>query len=131
MSYSSATPERYVQSGVIGMTVISTANTNRDGTGAMGTVLTGGPNGTLVSQVLFVANETTIASMLRVFVHDGSNALLMKEIGVSIVVPSITVAGFTDNWTPVVPVILPEGWSIRASTHSAKSFNVFAFGGEF
>jgi hypothetical protein len=115
----------------IGRAVISTANTARDGTGGMGTVLTAGPEGTLVELVRVIATGTTTAGMVRLFLHDGTAARLWDELAVTAVTPSGTVAAFEGEITPSKPLVLPSGWSLRASTHNAEEFVVHASGGNY
>lgn len=117
-----------------GIAVISTANTNRDGSGTMGTVLTA--DATVGSRVVLVrvkATAATTAGMVRLYVHDGSNARLVHEIAVSAITPSGTVASFAAEWVPTGAdgLLLPAGYSLRASTHNAEEFVISAEGGDF
>jgi hypothetical protein len=113
---------------------ISTANTNRDGSGTIGTVFTAGSNGSMIDHIDITATGTTTAGVVRLYVHNGSTAYLWKEILVSAITPSATVQTFAysvdcsrgDN-----RCVLPSGWSLRASTHNAEAFNVQAFGADF
>lgn len=118
-----------------GMAQISTANTNRDGTGTIGTVLAAGSNGTRIDLITIKATVTTTAGMIRLFIHDGTNYRLWKEIAVSAITPSGTVAAFASILTPDtdgdLPLILPANYSLRASTNNAETFNVIAQGGDF
>ncbi len=102
---------------------VSTANTARDGTGTLGTIFTAGSSGSRVDDILIVATGTTTAGMVRLFVHDGTNARLWAEVPVTAVTPSGTVAAFTSTLLNQA-LILPNGWSLRASTHNAETFNV-------
>lgn len=117
----------------IGIGQISTANTNRDGTGTIGTILSAGTYGTRVNRIQIKATVTTTAGMIRIFIHDGSNYRLYKEIPVDAITPSGTVEAFeyTLDLQNEDAIILPTGYSIRASTHNAETFNVFAEGGDY
>jgi hypothetical protein len=108
---------------------ISTANTNRDGTGTIGTVYTAGANGTLIERVDISATGTTTAGVVRLYVHNGSTAFLWKEILVSAITPSTSIAAFTRAVRE--RLYMPSGWSLRASTHNAETFNVHAWGGDY
>lgn len=102
---------------------VSTANTNRDGTGTLATIFTAGSTGSRVDDIVIVATGTTTAGMVRLFLHDGTNARLWQEVSVSAVTPSGTVPA----WTAALlnqALVLPSGWSLRASTHNAETFNV-------
>lgn len=122
---------RFVETAVIGAVSIATANTNRDGTGTIGTVLTAGAQGTLVELVRVVAAGTTTAGVVRLFLHDGSTYYLLKEILVTAITPSTTVEVFSAEFVPTKPLVLPTAWSLRASTNNAETFKVLATGGSY
>jgi len=113
---------------------ISTANTNRDGTGTLATLVTGGANGTRVDRVNMRAISTTTAGMLRFYLADAaSNIRLIHEIAISAVTPSATVRawGYDSDWVrsdgqPVV--VVPSGWTLRVSTQNGapETFDVVA-----
>jgi len=116
-----------------GIAVISTANTARDGSGTLGTVLTAGASGSRVERVTIRATGTTTAGMIRLFVHDGTNARLIDEVPVPAITPSGTVPAFQVDVTfgDNRPLLLPNLFSLRASTNNAETFHVVAFGGSF
>ena len=109
---------------------ISTANTNRDGTGTVATLITGASTGTRISEIAVKAKVTTTAGMVRLFLHDGTNFWFFDEISiaaatVSASVQSARVSIRYDN------LVLPNSsWSIRASTHNAESMDVIALGAD-
>lgn len=109
---------------------VSTANTNRDGTGTIATILTAGSNGTKIEEITVQATATTTAGMVRLYLHDGTNARLFDEFGVPAVTPSASVACWRQTRT-YTNLVLPTGWSLRASTHNAETFNVECFAGDF
>jgi hypothetical protein len=123
----------------VGVAVISTANTNRDGTGTIGTVFTAGASGSRIDAVEIQATGTTTAGMVRLFLHDGTNARMISEVPVLANTPSGTNPAWSalvnssgmNNGTIQLPMSIPTGWSLRASTNNAESFNVVAFGGDF
>lgn len=121
----------YAASPRCGLAAISTANTARDGTGTLGTVLTAGSSGSRVDTIVVQATVTTTAGMVRLFVHDGTNARLWREVEVSAITVSATVAGFREEIALEQPLLLPNGYSLRAAPHNAESFNVIAIGGDF
>lgn len=123
----------FVKDPRIGIAQIATANTNRDGTGTIGTVLTAGTYGTRVHRIIIKATGTTTAGMIRVFIHDGTNYRLYREIAVTAATPSGTVMAFEYilDLQNEDAIILPTAYSIRASTHNAETFNVFAEGGDY
>jgi uncharacterized membrane protein len=69
---------------------LSVANTNRDGTGTLVDILTAAAAGTRVDALEIVAAGTTTAGVVRLFLYDGTNNRLFKEILVDAVTPSTT-----------------------------------------
>ena len=128
---SANTVPRYTESVVLGMAQISTANTNRDGTGTLGTVHTAGEHGSRIDLIRVVGTGTTTAGVVRIFVDDGSNVRLLKEILVDAITPSTSIEVFTDEYQPTEPLLMPATWILKASTHNAEAFNVFAIGGDY
>jgi hypothetical protein len=120
----------------IGAVVASVANTNRDGTGTLATVLTapaaGGAlaGGSRVERVCVSALGTTTDGMVRLFIDTGAARFPYKEIEVSAIVPSAVVRAFHIE-VECDDLVLPAGWSLKASTHNAESFSVIALGGDF
>lgn len=103
---------------------VSVANTNRDGTGTLATIFTAGASGSRVDDIKIQATGTTTAGVVRLFIHDGTNARLFSEILVTAVTPSTTVDAFSAVLLNQA-IVLPNGWSLRASTNNAETFNVF------
>lgn len=119
-----------------GLGQVSIANTARDGTGTIATVFTAGANGSRIDAIDIKAVGTTTAGMIRLFIHDGTNARLLTEIPVPALTPSATLPSWeaqlnTNSMSQVLPIILPTNYSLRASTNNAETFNVIAFGGDF
>jgi ketol-acid reductoisomerase len=106
---------------------VTAANTARDGTGTIVTVLTADATGTKVHEVVVEATGTTTAGIVRLFLNDGTNTRLFDEVLVTAITPSATVATFRTART-YDNLVLPNTWSLRASTHNAETFNVIAFG---
>lgn len=111
---------------------ISTANTNRDGTGTIGTVLTAGASGTRIERINIKATVTTTAGIVRLYIHNGTSYFLFKEVLVSAITASGTVATFESSqaFGSATPLFLPSGYSLRASTVAAENFNITAIGGD-
>ena len=131
-----STTANYAATPNLGIAAISTANTNRDGTGTIGTVLTAGASGSRIDAVMLKATGTTTAGMIRLFVHNGTTAYLLNEIPVLANTPSSTAPAWevqmnSSTMSQLFPIILPTGFSLRASTNNAETFNVLAVGGDF
>ena len=118
---------------VIGMAQISTANTNRDGTGTIESVLIGGTEGTRIHRITIKAIATTTAGIIRLFIDDGSNVRLWREILVTAITPSASVATFEEEilLDEEEALILPATYELQAATHNAESFNIIAEGGDY
>lgn len=112
---------------------ISTANTNRDGTGTVGTVITAGSSGTRIDRVRVQAVGTTTAGRVRLFVTNGSVTYALEEVAIGAVTVSASVSGAAVDTTfgDARPLTLPSGWSITAGTHNAETFHVTAYGADY
>lgn len=119
-----------------GINQVSVANTNRDGTGTLGSILTAGTSGTRIDAINVKAVGTTTAGMIRLFVHDGTVARLLTEVPVTAITPSGTLPSWeaqlnANTMSQLLPIVLPVGYSLRAATNNAETFNVIALGGDF
>ena len=114
----------YASTPATAMVQISTANTNRDGTGTLGTLVTAPATGIRVDDILICAAGSTTAGVVRMFVSDGTNHRLIREILVPLITPSATVEVWSTTLRNLA-FILTNGWSLRFSTHNAETFNIF------
>lgn len=128
---------------------ISTANTNRDGTGTMTILWTAAaaidannPGGSRIERVVISAPGTVTAGMVRLFVSNdatantAANTFLYQEVPVAATTPSGTVQAFTEalqavTYQTLYPIILAPGATLRVSTNNAETFVVTAMGGDF
>lgn len=102
---------------------VTTANTNRNGTGTIVSVMTGATNGTRIDDIYIVATGTTTAGVVRLFISDGTNIRLWQEVLVPAITPSTTVSVFNSSLINC-GLILENGWSLQASTNNAETFNI-------
>jgi hypothetical protein len=102
---------------------VTTANTNRNGTGTIVSVMTGATNGTRIDDIYIVATGTTTAGVVRLFISDGTNIRLWQEVLVPAITPSTTVSVFNASLINV-GLILENGWSLQASTNNSETFNI-------
>ena len=108
---------------------ISTANTNRDGTGTLGTLTTGTSSGVVIEQITIQATGTTTAGMIRFFISTdgGTTKRLVQETIVTAATPSGTVQAFTINVSALAGlVLLTTNTILYAATNNAETFNVIA-----
>ena len=106
--------------------VVSAANTNRDGTGTLVTLIAGVATGTRVDDIRVSAIGATTAGMIRFYLSldGGTTNRLLFEVPVSPVTPSGTVQSFQTVLTNL-GILLPDANAVlRASTNNAESFHV-------
>jgi len=113
---------------VNGAVTISTANTNRDGTGTIGLLLTAADSGVLVNTITVKAVNSVDNGMVRLFLYNGSNYFLLTEFIVKATDPSCGTRTFETTLN------LPSGFyvapsnSLYVSTERADTFNVILDG---
>lgn len=118
-----STSANYAATPISASAQISVANTARNGTGTIVSVITGSASGTRVDDIYIVATGTTTAGVVRLFISDGTNIRLWQEILVSAVTPSTTVAVWSSTLLNQA-LLLKSGWSLQAATNNAETFNV-------
>jgi hypothetical protein len=109
----------------IGIGALTAANTNRDGTGTIVTLLTGTAEGTVIDRVRIKSIVTTTAGMVRFYLHNGSTAELIKEVVVSAITVAAGTAGFESEWVPDDLILPDASHSLRASIHNPEETNCF------
>lgn len=108
---------------------LSVANTALDGTGTLADVLTAGASGSRIDRVRIKASATTTAGVIRLFIYDGTNTYFYKDVLVTAATPSTTVQSWEADIT--LSLDLPATWHLKASTHNAEAFKIFALGGDY
>lgn len=125
---------------------LTAANTAKDGTGTVATVFTAGANGARIDQIKVRALGTNVATVLRLFVNNGSanssaaNNALIHEATIAATTLS-EVAALADNdititkGANVVPPIqfLPAGYKLNVTigTTVAAGLEVTVFGADY
>ena len=109
---------------------VATANTNRDGTGTVATLITGASTGTRVAEIVCQARVTTTAGMVRIFLHDGTTFYFFDEVAIAAATVSASVKGTRVSTTYANLVLPSASWSVRVSTHNAESIDVTALGAD-
>lgn len=115
----------------------STANTNLDGTGTIGTLYTltstagnPGAGGAIVESITVTATQTTTAGWIAIYRHNGSTFFLIRVIPVTAITVGAGVApwripqseGADLNGRLPLNLKLEPGDSIRISTRIGESF---------
>lgn len=109
---------------------ISTADTSRTSPTSVGTVFSAGTNGSRIDEIDIIATGITTSNVVRLWLYSGSTYYLFQEVVVPAITPSTAQAVFSSTLT-FNNLMLPNGWSLRATTNNAESYNVIAFGGDF
>ena len=111
---------------------MSVANTARDGTGTIISLIEAGQNGTRIERVHFKAAGTTTSGSVRLFHFAGGRWRLMDELLVSAITVGAATLAWSDVWVPVGGYItLARGEALGVAPHNGETFNVFAEGGDF
>lgn len=121
---------QFVTTPRLGVSQVATANANRDGTGTLVTVFTAGADGSRIDYVAIKATGSTSAGMIRLYVHDGTNARLLTEDAVPAIAATSTQKTHESLVELAGGLVLPTGYSLRASTEIGETFNVMALGGD-
>ena len=118
----------------IGKGSVSTANTNRDGTGTIATIFTAGANGSKISEIDIMASSDPADSTVVFYLYDGSTYYPIDEWDIgNPAAGSATVASYNEKRT-FANLVLPTGWSLRASITAALTAGVLyivALGGDY
>jgi hypothetical protein len=119
-----ATAAQYAATPRTAVGQVTTANTNRNGTGTIATIFTGGSSGSRIDDISIVATGTTTAGVVRLFLNDGTTSYLWQEILVSAITPSTTVQVFSYTLLNQAIILASSSWSLRASTNNSETFNI-------
>jgi hypothetical protein len=116
-----------------GFASVSTANTNRDGTGTIVDIITAPAAGTLVNRMVFMATGDPADSTCTIFIHDGTAYRLFDEVDLgNPSAASTTLPGFRVEKV-YAGIVLSSGWKLAAAITVALTsgvINTFAFGAD-
>lgn len=124
-----ASTPQYASTPRYGRAALSVAETSRTAPTQAVSVLAAGGSGSVLERAIIQATGTTTQGMVRLFVFDGTNYSLIKEVEVQAATPSASVKAFAVE-IDLDGVALPSGHSLRAATHNAEAFVVSAFGSD-
>ena len=124
-----ATSPLYYANVIDGVGYLSTANTNRDGSGTIVDIVTGGASRTTIERVEIKAVGNTSAGMVRLYLYTAATYRLIYETAVTLVV----VDKSTPSFSVSVPINinLASAEKLGASTEKGEPFVVAAFGGDY
>lgn len=113
---------------------VSTANTNRDGTGTIATIFTAGADGSGIDEIVVKSDGDPADCTIVFYLYDGTNYHVYDEWDIgNPAAGSSTVASYRESRT-YRNLVLQSGWSLRASITVAPTsgvVQVHAFGGDY
>jgi hypothetical protein len=117
----------------IGRLSLSTVNTATDGTGTISDLIVGASAGTRILSVNVQGTATTVASLVNLFLYDGTQWDLFDQVTISATTGSNTVKGYR-LVTAYTDLVLPSAtWKLGATITVAPTtgtVRVAAFGGD-
>lgn len=132
-----STTANYASTPKVGAALLTTADTSLTAPTTVGTVFTAGASGSRIDFIEVMGVATTVASLINLFIYDGSTYHLWKQIPVQAVTTSTTTpsyaAAMSSSTMPLeLPLVLPTGYSLRATTTVTQTgVKVIATGGDF
>jgi len=111
---------------------IATADSGMTAPTTYGSLITGAATGTRISEIVckIAVTSTSTVSVVRVFLHDGTNTTLFDEIALPAATAGSGVVS-TRVSTTFNNLILPSAsWSIRVATSVAQATHVTALGAD-
>jgi hypothetical protein len=132
-----STSAQYASTPKFGSATLTTADTSLTAPTTVGTIVTAGASGTRIDYIDIQAVATTVASLINLFIYDGTNYILWQQVPVQVVTSSTTVPAFaavlsSNSNANIMPLTLPTGYSLRAATSVTQTgVRVTAYGGDF
>jgi len=107
-----------------------TARTNIVGTTGLTQVLANSTNGTRVDFVEVQGQGTTVATIINLWINDGTNSYLFDEISLPAATANTTVVA-SSNTISYTRLTLPPTYRLFTSQQVSANVTVFAFGGTY
>jgi hypothetical protein len=132
-----ANSAQYAATPKFGSATLTTADTSLTAPTTVGTIITAGTSGTRIDYIDIQGVATTVASLINLFVFDGTNYILWNQVPVQVVTSSTTAPAFqtalsSNGNSNIMPLTLPTGYSLRATTSVTQTgVRVTAYGGDF
>jgi len=132
-----STSAQYAAEPKIGSALLTTADTSLTAPSTVGTVFTAGASGSRIDYIEVQGVATTVASIVNIFIFDGTNYFLYTQIPVQAITSSTTALAFSSSISSntnanILPINLPTGYSVRATTSIAQTgVRVIALGGDY
>jgi hypothetical protein len=107
-----------------------TARTNIVGTTGLTQVLANSTNGTRVDFIEVQGQGTTVATIIDIWINDGTNSYLVEEISLPAATANTTVVA-SSNTIAFTKLTLPPTYRLFTSQQVSANVTVFAFGGTY
>jgi hypothetical protein len=128
-----ATSPAFISVPRIGRCSLSTANTATDGTGTITDLITGVAAGTRVLSINVQGTVQTVASLVNIFLFDGTQWDLFDQVTITATTGTNTVKGYR-LVTAYTDLVLPTAsWKLGATltvVPTSGTVRVLAFGGD-
>jgi len=132
-----STTAQYASTPKVGSALLTTADTSLTAPTTVGTVLSAGSSGTRIDYIEIQGVATTVAGLINLFIYDGSTYFLWQQVPVLAITSSTTVPAWSlvlssNSNANIMPLTIPTGYSLRATTSVAQTgVRVIAYGGDF
>lgn len=132
-----ASAAQYASTPKVGSALLTTADTSLTAPTTVGTVFTAGASGSRIDYIEIQGVATTSAGLVNLFIYDGTNYFLWQQVPILAITSSTTAPAFSANLSSngnanVMPLCIPTGYSLRATTSVAQTgIRVIAYGGDF
>lgn len=132
-----ATTAQYASTPKIGSALLTTADTSLTAPSTVGTVFTAGSSGSRIDYIDVQGVATTTATLVNLFIFDGTNYFLYNQVPVQAVTssntaPAFSVAISSNSHPNILPINLPSGHSLCATTSVVQTgVRVTALGGDY
>lgn len=113
----------------VGAVSIATAEASYTAPTSVGTVLSAAATGTRIAEVVVKSVATSAAALVRLFLFDGTTYYLLDEVTIAAATGSATVQQ-TRVSTTYNNLVLPSGWSLRATISVSQATHVIALGAD-
>lgn len=118
-----------------GVAAVSTANTNRDGTGTIADILTGASSGTKIELITIHATSDPADSIIVIYRHNGTSYFVVDEFDMANPNPASATQTALHMERQYDTLYLPSNsWKLAASITAAPTagvVNVWADGADF
>ena len=132
-----STAAQYASTPKVGSANLTTADTSLTAPTTVGTIFTAGSSGSRIDYIDIQGVATTVAGLINLFIYDGTTYFLWQQVPVIAITSSTTAPAFnatlsSNNNANVMPLCIPTGYSLRATTSVAQTgIRVIAYGGDF